>query len=45
MTSLDQYANSDDVIRPIHIFLPQMIGYVKCFDDNKAMSSLADDKD
>ena len=44
MTSLDQYAYSDDVIRPIHIFLPQMIGYVKCFDD-KAMSSLADDKD
>ena len=34
---------SDDVIRPIHIFLPQMIGYFKCFDDNKAMSFLADD--
>ena len=34
---------SDDVIRPIHIFLPQMIGYVKCFDDNKTMSFLADD--
>ena len=24
---------SDDVIRPIRIFLPQMIGYVKCFDE------------
>ena len=34
---------SDDVIRPIRIFLPQMIGYVKCFDDNKTMSFLADD--
>ena len=34
---------SDDVIRPILIFLPQMIGYVKCFDDNKPMSFLADD--
>ena len=28
---------SDDVIRPIRIFLPQMIDYVKCFDDNKKM--------
>ena len=27
--------NSDDVIRPIRTFLPQMNGYVKCFDDNK----------
>ena len=34
---------SDDAIRPIRIFLPQMIGYVKCFDDNKTMSFLADD--
>ena len=34
---------SDNVTRPIRIFLPQMIGYVKCFDDNKAMSFLADD--
>ena len=33
---------SDDAIRPIRIFLPQMIGYVKCFDDNKTMSFLAD---
>ena len=36
---------SDDVIRPIRIFLPQMNGYVKCFDDNKTMSFLADDKE
>ena len=34
---------SDDVIRPIRIFLPQMNGYVKCFDDSKTMSFLADD--
>ena len=25
----------DDVIRPVGIKLPQMIGYVKCFDSNK----------
>ena len=34
---------SNDVIRPIRIFLTQMNGYVKCFDDNKTMSFLADD--
>ena len=34
---------NDDVIRPTSIFLPQMNGYVKCFDDNKTMSFLADD--
>ena len=28
----------DDVIRPLCIRLPQMIGYVKCFDSNKTMS-------
>ena len=33
---------NDDVIR---IFLPEMNGYVKCFDDNKTMSFLADDKE
>ena len=27
-----------DVIRPLCIILPQMIGYVKYFDSNKAMS-------
>ena len=30
--------NDDDVIRPLCIKLPQMIGYVKCFDSNKTMS-------
>ena len=34
---------NDDVIRPIRIFLPEMNGYVKCFDDNKTMSFLTDD--
>ena len=28
----------DDVIRLLCILLPQMIGYVKCFDSNKRMS-------
>ena len=30
--------NDDDVIRPLCINLPKMIGYVKHFDSNKAMS-------
>ena len=30
--------NDDDVIRPLCIKLPQMIGYVKHFDNNRAMS-------
>ena len=30
--------NDDDVIRPLYIKLPQMIGYVKNFDSNKTMS-------
>ena len=30
--------DDDDVIRPLCIKLPQMIGYVKCFDSNKTMS-------
>ena len=30
--------NDDDVIRPLCIKLPQMIGYVKNFDGNKTMS-------
>ena len=30
--------NDDDVIRPLCVKLPQMIGYVKCFDGNKTMS-------
>ena len=37
--------NDDDVIRPLCIKLPQMIGYVKCFDSNKTMSfKVSDDK-
>ena len=36
---------SDDIIRPLRILLPQMIGYVKYFDDNKTMYFLADDKE
>ena len=30
--------NDDDVIRPLCVRFPQIIGYVKCFDNNKAMS-------
>ena len=30
--------NDDDVIGSLYIKLPQMIGYVKHFDSNKAMS-------
>ena len=30
--------NDDDTIRPLCIKLPQMIGYIKCFDNNKTMS-------
>ena len=30
--------NDDDVIRPLCIMLPQMVGYVKHFDSNKTMS-------
>ena len=42
--NMDANGYSDGVIRPLRIFLPQMNGYVKCFDDNKTMSFLADDK-
>ena len=35
--------NDDDVIRPLCIKLPQMIGYVKHFDSNKTMSFKASD--
>ena len=31
------------MIRPLHIKLPQMTGYVKIFDDNKAMSFKVED--
>ena len=30
--------NDGDVIRPLCVILPQMIGYVKNFDSNKTMS-------
>ena len=36
--------NDDGVIRPLCIKLPQMIGYVKCFDSNKTMSFKATNK-
>ena len=37
---------SDDVIRPLCIKLPQMIGYLNIFkDNNKTTSFLADDKE
>ena len=36
---------NDDVIRPLCIILPQMIGYVKCFDGNKTMSFKAIDNE
>ena len=36
---------NDDVIRTLYIKLPQMIGYVKCFESNKTMSfKTSDDK-
>ena len=31
------YNDDDDVIRPICIKISQMIGYVKCLDNNKTM--------
>ena len=35
--------NDDDVIRPLCINLPQMIGYAKHFDSNKTMSFKVND--
>ena len=35
--------NDDDVVRPLWIILPQMIGYVKHFDSNKTMSFKVND--
>ena len=40
----DDDDDDDDVIRPLCIKLPQMIGYVKCFDSNKTMSFKVTDK-
>ena len=36
---------NDYIIRPLHIFFPQMNGYFKCFDENMTMSFLANDKE
>ena len=36
--------DDNDVIRPLYIMPPQMIGYVKCFDSNKTMSFKVSDK-
>ena len=36
--------NDDDVIRPLCIKLPQMIGYIKSSDSNKTMSFKVIDK-
>ena len=36
--------DDNDVIRPLCIKLPQMIGYVKCFDSNKPISFKVSDK-
>ena len=38
------YDDDDDAIRPLCIKLPQMVGYVKCFDSKKAMSFKVTDK-
>ena len=36
--------NDNDVIRSLCIKLPQMIGYVKCFDSNMTISFKVTDK-
>ena len=37
--------NDNDDIRPLCIILPQMIGYVKCFESNKTVSfKISDNK-
>ena len=36
--------DDNDVIRPLCIKLPQMIGYAKCFDSNKTMLFEINDK-
>ena len=37
------YNDEEDVIRPLLLKLPQMIGYLKVFDDNMTMSLRVDD--
>ena len=36
--------DDNDFIRPLCIKLPQMTGYVKCFDSNKTMSFKVSDE-
>ena len=36
--------NDDDVIRPLHVKLSQMIYQAKCFDSNKTISFKVTDK-
>ena len=36
---------NDGIIRSLHIFIPQMNGYFKCFDDNMTMLFLSNDKE
>ena len=43
LVSHKYFIGHNDVIRPLSIKLPQMIGYVKNFDDNKTMSLKVDD--
>ena len=39
------YSHDDDIIRPLCIILPQMSGYIKCFDNGgKNMSFKTQDK-
>ena len=37
------YIDNDDVIRPLFLKLPQMIGYLKEFDDSMTISLKVDD--
>ena len=37
------YSDEEDVIRPLLLKLPQMIGYLKEFDDSMTMSLRVDD--
>ena len=36
--------NDNDIIRPLYIRLPQMIGYARKFDENTTMSFVVKDK-
>ena len=39
-----EYIDEEDVIRPLLLKLPQMIGYLKEFDDSTTMSLRIDDR-